>query len=107
MDADTIVSSSGDSTTRIWSTDTRMKKGVHESEKVNISETSSTQQTVGKHIITAKEDLLLISEDQKVVAFFRAPAHITTMQFVSDMIAVVCSNGDSVHLRAPCLGAEG
>jgi hypothetical protein len=55
---------------------------------------------VGKYSITFKDDLLLISEGQSVVAFFRAPHVISTMGTVGERIGVGCKNGEVLQLRA-------
>jgi hypothetical protein len=49
---------------------------------------------VGKYSITFKDDLLLISEDQSVVAFFRAPHVISTIGTAGERIGVGCKIGE-------------
>ena len=61
---------------------------------------SSLEHEVGKYSITFKDDLLLISEGQSVVAFFRAPHAISDIRSVGNSIGVGCNNGEVLHLRA-------
>jgi hypothetical protein len=44
--------------------------------------------------ITFKDDLLLISEGQSVVAFFCAPHVISTVGTAGERIGVCCRNGE-------------
>ena len=60
----------------------------------------NTSQKVGKYSITFKDDLLLISEGQSVVAFFRAPHTISDIRSVGNSIGVGYNNGEVLHLRA-------
>jgi hypothetical protein len=61
---------------------------------------SSLEHKVGKYIITFKDDLLIISEGQSVVAFFRAPHVISTIGTAGERIGVGCKNGEVLQLRA-------
>jgi WD40 repeat protein len=67
---------------------------------VAFSKDSSSEEKVGKYSITFKKDLLLISEDQSVVAFFRAPDEISAMGRAGEIICVGCNNGEVLQLRA-------
>jgi hypothetical protein len=58
---------------------------------------------VGKYSIAFKDDLLLISEGQSVVAFFRAPHVISTIETTGERIGVGCNNGEVLQLRADWL----
>jgi hypothetical protein len=58
---------------------------------------------VGKYSITFKDDLVLISGGQSVVAFFRAPHVISSIGTAGERIAVGCKNGEVLQLRAPWL----
>ena len=125
VDAETLVSSSSDGTTRVWSVATGAQKeelgetiGINtaslglgvsagigfaiegEATAAVTTSDSSTEQEVGKYSITFKDDLLLISEGQSLVAFFRAPHTITTIGRAGDRICVGCENGAVLHLRA-------
>ncbi len=55
---------------------------------------------VGKYSISFKDDLLLISEGQSVVAFFRAPHVISAIRTAGERIDVGCNNGEVLQLRA-------
>ncbi len=61
---------------------------------------SSSEQKVGKYSITFKDDLLLISEGQSVVAFLHAPRAISAIASADERIAVGCNNGEVLQLRA-------
>ncbi len=61
---------------------------------------STLEQKVGKYSITFKDDLLLISEGQSLVAFFRVPHIISTIGTVGESIGVGCKNGEVLQLRA-------
>ena len=118
MDAETLVSSSSDGTTRVWSVVTgAQKEELGETIGINTASlglgvsagigfaiedgaTAAAEQEVGKYSITFKRDLLLISEGQSLVAFFRAPHTISTIRRAGDRICVGCKNGAVLHLRA-------
>ncbi len=63
----------------------------------------TTEQQVGKYSIAFKGDLLLISEGQSVVAFFRAPHAISAIRSAGERIGVGCNNGEVLQLRAQWL----
>jgi hypothetical protein len=69
----------------------------------SFSKDSSLDQKVGKYNIAFKKDLLLISEGQSVVAFFRAPQVISSIGTAGERIGVGCENGEVLQLRAPWL----
>ena len=100
MDAETLVSSSKDGTMRVWSVATGAQKEELDGEGFAFSKDSSLDQKVGKYSITFKKDLLLISEVQSVVAFFRAPHVISTIGTAGERMAVGCKNGEVLQLRA-------
>ena len=84
---------------------------------------ASRKQQVGRHVITADGDLVLVHElngaqdakesaavkDSAPVALFRARGNISVLDCAGDQIAVGCENGDVLHLRAALLmqGASG
>jgi len=86
-------------------------------EQFTFSKGPSDKQTVGKYVVTKQGDLLLVyltdaaiasandnaEQNKKLVAFFRAPAPIQTLQCAVDRIAVGCQNGEVLHLRAAFL----
>jgi hypothetical protein len=61
---------------------------------------SSMSVQVGNYIITADGELLLVSEGDNPVAFFRAESIITTLACYGMSIAAGCQNGQVLHLRA-------
>ena len=74
MDAEALlVSSSQDGRMRIWSV-TGARKVELDGESFAFFKNSFLELKVGKYSIIFKKDLLLISEGQSVVAFFRAEA---------------------------------
>ena len=91
--------------------------------KLSFSKGGSTKQQVGRHVITADGDLVLVHEldgakeakrsaavkDSAAVACFHARGNITAVDCAGDQIAVGCVDGDVVHLRAALLmqGASG
>ena len=103
MDAETLVSSSEDGTMRVWSVATGAQKEELGGGSFAFSKDSSWKQKVGKYRITFKKDLLLISEGQSVVAFFRAPHVISSIGTAVERIGVGCKNGEVLQLRADWL----
>jgi hypothetical protein len=103
MDAETLVSSSKDGTMRVWSVATGAQKEELDGGRFAFSKDSSSKQTVGKYSITFKENMLLISEDQSVVAFFRAPHAISAITSSGERIGVGCNNGEVLQLRVVSL----
>ena len=69
VDAETLLSSSEDGTMRVWSVATGTQKEELDGRSFAFSRDTSSEQKVGKYSIAFKKDLLLISEDQTVVAF--------------------------------------
>ena len=100
VDEETLVSGSEDGTMRVWSVDTGEQKEDLDGGSFAFSKDSSSGHKVGKYSITFKEDLLLISEDQSVVAFFRAPHAISAIGIAGELISVGCNNGGVLQLRA-------
>ena len=100
MDAETLVSDSKDGTMRFWSLATGIQKEDFDRGSFAFSKDSSLEHKVGKYRITFKDDLLLISEGQSVVAFFRAPHVISTIRAAGERIGVGCKNGEVLQLRA-------
>jgi len=103
VDEETLVSGSEDGTMRVWSVATGTQKEELDGEGFAFSKDSSLEQKVGKYSITFKKDLLLISEGQSVVAFFRAPHVISSIGTAGERIGVGCKNGEVLQLRAPWL----
>jgi hypothetical protein len=103
VDAETLLSSSEDGTMRVWSVATGAQKEELDGGSFAFSKDNSSEQKVVKYSITFKEDLLLISEDQSVVAFFRAPHAISVIERARERIAVGCKNGKVFQLRADWL----
>ncbi len=98
-----MVSSSEDGTMRVWSVATGAQKEELDEGSFAFSKDSSSEQKVGKYSITFKDDLLLISEGQSVVAFFRASHAISAIRSAGERIGVGCNNGDVLQLRAQWL----
>ena len=102
VDTETLVSGSEDGTIRLWS-DTGAQKEELDGGSSAFSKDSSSEQKVGKYSITFKDNLLIISEGQSVVAFFRAPHVISTIGTAGESIRVGCKNGEVLQLKAPWL----
>ncbi len=102
MDEKTLVSSSEDGTIRVWSVATGAQKEELHGGTFAFSK-STLEQKVGKYSITFKDDLLLISEGQSVVAFFRAPHTISAIGSAGERMGVGCTNGEVLQLRADWL----
>ena len=108
-DADTLVSSSEDGTSIVWDTCTGAPKDEVSREKLAL--TTNTEQRVGRFLVTAKDDLVLVHHDhgeanvadKRPVAFFRAPSPVSSIACDSDKIGVGCANGTVLHLRAAWL----
>ena len=100
MDAETLVSGSEDGTMRVWSVATGAQKEELDGGRFFFSKDSSLEHKMGKYSITFKDDLLLISKGQSVVAFFRAPHAISTVGTAGERIGVGCKNGEVLQLRA-------
>ncbi len=89
-------------------------KRVSEGNVFTFSKRSSREQKVGKFLITTEGDILRIfkskggvkdktDKDTAPVAFFRAPAPISTVDTSGEHIAVGCQNGEVLQLRAVVL----
>ena len=116
IDADTVVSSSNDGTTRAWDVATGTQKAEFEGDKFSFTKSSGgDEQTVGAYVVTKKDNLVLVhqthalthneptAENNHAVAFFRAPGVVQTLECAGDRIAVGCQNGEVLHLQAPWL----
>jgi hypothetical protein len=103
VDAETLVSCSEDATIRVWSVAAGAQKVELGGGSFALSKDSSSKQKVGKYSIAFKDDLLLISEGQSVVAFFRAPHAISAIGIAGERIGVGCNNGQVLQLRADWL----
>ena len=116
IDADTVVSSSNDGTTRAWDVATGTQKAEFEGDKFSFTRSSGgNEQTVGAYVVTRKDNLVLVhqthalkhneptAENNHAVAFFRAPGVVQTLECAGDRIAVGCQNGEVLHLQAPWL----
>ena len=119
LDSEIVVSGDGSGKTRFWNIKdgTEAQASVAGGGKFSFSKGASTKQQVGRHVITADGDLVLVHEldgakDVKgsaAVACFRAPGRISVLDCAGDQIAVGCENGHVLHLRAALLmqGASG
>ena len=116
IDADTVVSSSDDGTTRAWDVATGTQKAEFEGDKFSFTKSSGgDEKTVGAYVVTRKDNLVLVhqthalkhneptAENSHAVAFFRAPGVVRTLECAGDRIAVGCQNGEVLHLQAPWL----
>ena len=116
IDADTVVSSSDDGTTRAWDVATGTQKAEFEGDKFSFTKSSGgDEQTVGAYVVTKKDNLVLVhqthalkhneptAENSHAVAFFRAPGVVQTLECAGDRIAVGCQNGEVLHLQAAWL----
>ncbi len=116
-DGATLVSGGG-GTTLHW--DVLRGEAVEEDKRASegnvftFSKRSSREQKVGKFLITTEGDILRIfkseggvkdktDKDTAPVAFFRAPAPISTVDTSREHIAVGCQNGEVLQLRAVVL----
>ena len=106
MDAETLVSGSEDGTMRVWSVATGAQKEELDGGSFVFFKDISLEHMVGKYSITFKDDLLLISEGQSVVAFFRAPHVISTIGTASQRVGVGCNNGEEGTLVSLTFMAE-
>ena len=115
IDADTVVSSSHDGTTRAWDVATGTQKAEFEGDTFSFTKSSGAKQTVGAYVVTTKDNLVLVhqthalkhneptAENNHAVAFFRAPGVVQTLECAGDRIAVGCKKGEVLHLQAPWL----
>ena len=120
IDADTVVSSSTDGTTRAWDVATGTQKAEFEGDKFSFTKSSGgdvrgDEQRVGPYVVTKKDNLVLVyqthalkhneptAENNHAVAFFRAPGVVQTLECAGDRIAAGCENGEVLHLQAPWL----
>ena len=121
LDSEIVVSGDDSGKTRFWNikdgTEAQASMAGH---KFSFSKVASTKQ-VGRHIITADRDLVLVHEldgakdtkgsaavmDSAPVAFFRTRGHISVLDCAGDQIVVGCENGDVLHLRAALLMQQG
>ena len=116
IDADTVVSSSDDGTTRAWDVATGTQKAEFEGDKFSFTKSSGgDEKTVGAYVVTRKDNLVLVhqthalkhneptAENSHAVAFFRAPGVVRTLECAGDRIAVGCQKGEVLHLQAPWL----
>ena len=109
-DGATLVSGGRDGTTRYWDVQSGEAKSVVEGSMFVFSKRSSREKKVGKFLITAEGDILRIfkseggfkdkaDKDTEPVAFFRAPAPISTVDTSGEHIVVGCQNGEVLR---PC-----
>ena len=101
-DGSMLASGSFDNTVKLWNAGTF----ECQSTLTGFFKNSFLDMKVGKYSITFKDDLLLISEGQSVVAFFRAPHAISgigTAGSAGERIGVGCNNGAVLQLRADWL----
>ena len=115
IDADTVVSSSRDGTTRAWDVATGKQKAEFKGDKFYFTKSRDGKRTVGAYVVITKDNLVLVhrtdalkhneptTENSQAVAFFRAPGVVQTLECAGDRIAVGCQNGEVLHLQAPWL----
>ena len=95
---------------------TGTQKTEFDTDKFSFTKNSGgDEQTVGAYVVTKKDNLVLVhqthalthneptAENNHAVAFFCAPAVVTTLECAGDRIAVGCKNGEVLHLQAPWL----
>ena len=63
-------------------------------------EQAKTTRRVGRFLVTAKDDLVLVDGP---VAFFRAPSPVKSIDCARDKIGIGCENGAVLHLCAEWL----
>ena len=122
-DGEMLVSGGEDDTTCIWDMQSGEAKEAKQDEaaavvaggKFAFAKGNSREQKVGEFLVTAQGDMLRIFKsgggvkdkaDQgtaPVVAFFRAPGSISTVDTSGDQIAVGCENGQVLQLRSAVL----
>ena len=124
LNSEMVVSGDNGGTTRFWN----IKDGTEAQASVaggkfSFSKGARRKQQVGRHVVTADGDLVLVHEldgakdakgsaavkESAAVACFRAPGRISVLDCAGDQIAVGCGDGDVLHLRAAVLmqGASG
>ena len=124
LNGEIVVSGDDSGKTRFWN----IKDGTEAQASMaggefSFSKGASTKQQVGRHAIAADGDMVLVhdmknakdlkdgadgadGEDAMPVAFFRATAEINVIDCSGDAIAVGCTNGDVLQLRAAFLTQE-
>ena len=125
LNSEIVVSDDGSGKTRFWNIKdgTEAQASVAGGGKFSFSKGASTKQQVGRHVITADGDMVLVHEvdgakdvkgsaavkESAAVACFRARGIITAVHCTGDQIAVGCVDGNVLHLRAALLmqGASG
>jgi hypothetical protein len=125
LNSEMVVSGDGSGKTRFWNIKdgTEAQASVAGGGKFSFSKGASTKQQVGRHVITADGDMVLVHEvdgakdvkgsaavkESAAVACFRAPGRISVLDCAGDQIAVGCEDGHVLHLRAALLmqGASG
>ena len=124
LTSEMVVSGDESGKTRFWNIkDGTEAQASMAGDKFSFSKVAVTMQHVGRHVITADGDLVLVHEvdgakdvkgsaavkESAAVACFRAPGRISVLDCAGDQIALGCENGDVLHLRAALLmqGASG
>ena len=123
LNSEIVVSDDEGGKTRFWNIKDGTEVQASVAGEFSFSKGTGRKQQVGRNVITADGDLVLVHEleDEKdengsagaknsaPVAFFRAPGSISVLHCAGDQIAVGCTNGDVLHLRATLLmqGASG
>ena len=118
FNSEIVVSGDASGRTRFWNIkDGTEAQGSVAGGNFTFSKGASKKQHVGRHVIAADGDLVLVhvmkngkgskegedGEDAMPVAVFRAPAGIDALDCAGDEIAVACASGDVLHLRAAFL----
>ena len=105
-----LVSQGSDGATKFWDGESGSLIQDMPSEAFTFVDSISKSQKVGKYIVMAQEELILvhyadlIPSSDAAVAFFRATSPIETIHCFGDKIAAGCQNGDVLYLRAVFLG---
>ena len=118
LNSEIVVSGDESGKTRFWNIkDGTEAQASMAGDKFSFSKVAVTKQQVGRHVITADGDLVLVHElddakdvkglatvkDTAPVAFFRARGNIRALDCAGDQIVVGCDNGEVLHLCAALL----
>ena len=124
FNSEIVVSGDASGRTRFWNIkDGTEAQGSVAGGNFTFSKGASKKQQVGRHVITAHGDMVLVHEvdgakdvkgsaavkESAAVGCFRAPGRISVLDCAGDQIAVGCEDGNVLHLRAALLmqGASG
>jgi hypothetical protein len=119
-DGTMLVSGGEDGTARFWNVQSGEEEEEEEAARglpggrFAFTKASSRKHKVDKFLVTAEGDILRIffksegnaeeeEEEDRLIAFFRAPGTISTVDTSGAHIAVGCKNGEVLQLRAAVL----